>query len=358
MDLKDLLNKIEERENEVAALETKIERLMELIERQKKIIQEQEKIIEEQKQEKAQAIEVPEDVRELKEIIGMQRALLNEKELELEHAKGEALQAKKEMELYKQQRETSDQKLTETLKQVGELKAKLAEKEGELLVKNDRIKSLENQIQEIKSFEGKYKEEYTREIEALRNEYRTEIENLTKKYAEEKQQLQSKLTKLETFLLESEIMTIGDKEIEALDFEEKFKEIYDKQKELISKIEQLTKEKAEALKQVSEMENKIKDIENNYKKKFEEIKEQTTALQEYEKLKPLMEQEGIFKAYFIIKDVGQISIDDLRNAVGSPIVLIRKMVDQLKQIGLVEENEEGKIAAVKFSGDLPFNSFS
>ncbi len=341
-DIKDVLEKIEEREGEVSTLEAKIERLTELVERQKKVITEQEHIIEEQKKTQTEALEVPEDIRDLKEIIGMQRALLNEKDMELEHAKGAASQAQKEAELYKGQTNSFDQKYTDALEQVGELKAKLAEKEGqlkaklaekesELLVKEERVQLLENRVKESRAFDDKYKEEYTKEIDTIRTEYRNELENLTKKHAEEKQELQTKLTKLETLLLESEFMS-GEKGIEEVNFEDKFNEIYTKQKDLISKIEQVQKEKSEALNQVKSLEEKLK-----------EYQEHISSIQEYEKLKPLMEQEGIFKAYFIIKDVGHISLDDLRNAVGSPIVLVRKMVDQLTKLGLIEE-EEGKIS--------------
>ena len=140
----------------------------------------------------------------------------------------------------------------------------------------------------------------------------------------------------------------GDKELENTNFEDKFKDIYDKQKELMSKIEQLNKEKAEAIFELSTKDNEMKDMKNNLEAKLQEVKEQAQSIMEYNKLKPLMEQEGIFKAYFIIKDVGQISIDDLRSAVGSPIVLVKKMVDQLKKIELIEENEAGKIMPTKF----------
>ena len=157
-DLKDVLEKIEEDESVEAKLQAKIERLTELVERQKKIINEQEQIIEAQKKSQVEAFEVPEDVRELKEIIGMQRGLLNERDLELEHAKASQAQAQKELELYKEQRESFDKKLTDALQQVGALKANLAEKESELILKTERINLLENKIQETRAFEGKYKE--------------------------------------------------------------------------------------------------------------------------------------------------------------------------------------------------------
>jgi len=56
-----------------------------------------------------------------------------------------------------------------------------------------------------------------------------------------------------------------------------------------------------------------------------------------------MEQEVQFKAFLIIEKVGSISLDDLRNALGSPIVLVKKMVDNLKEVNLVEIDDMGKI---------------
>jgi len=41
--------------------------------------------------------------------------------------------------------------------------------------------------------------------------------------------------------------------------------------------------------------------------------------------------------------VGSIGIEDLRNALGSPIVMVKKLVQNLQDIHLVEINDAGKI---------------
>ena len=81
-------------------------------------------------------------------------------------------------------------------------------------------------------------------------------------------------------------------------------------------------------------------------RKFKE--ESGTKIQHFNKLKPLMEQEIIFKTFFIIQEVGSISIEDLRKSVGSPMVLVQRCIKDLQNRELVKTNEDGKISAVEF----------
>jgi len=67
----------------------------------------------------------------------------------------------------------------------------------------------------------------------------------------------------------------------------------------------------------------------------------------YDKLTVLMEHEAQFKAFLIAEQVGSISMEDLRNALGSPIVLVKKIVQNLQDVDLVEINEAGKIVVKK-----------
>ena len=63
-----------------------------------------------------------------------------------------------------------------------------------------------------------------------------------------------------------------------------------------------------------------------------------------------MEKEALFKSFLIVEEVGAITIDDLRAAIGSPIVIVRRNVQDLEGAGLLETNEQGKIV-VKLLGD-------
>ena len=60
-----------------------------------------------------------------------------------------------------------------------------------------------------------------------------------------------------------------------------------------------------------------------------------------------MEHEAQFKAFLILEQVGSMAIDDLRSALGSPIVLVKKIVQNLQNVELVEINDAGKIIVKK-----------
>ena len=56
-----------------------------------------------------------------------------------------------------------------------------------------------------------------------------------------------------------------------------------------------------------------------------------------------MEQEAQFKAFLIVEKVKSITLDDLRNAMGSPIVLVKRVVQKLQDVNLLEIDDLGKI---------------
>ena len=61
-----------------------------------------------------------------------------------------------------------------------------------------------------------------------------------------------------------------------------------------------------------------------------------------------MEEDPLFRAFFIIVEVGHISLEDLRAAVGSPIVVVKKDVQRLENAGLIVLDDAGKISAKHF----------
>ncbi|MEJ2295915.1 MAG: hypothetical protein P8Y23_14255, partial [Candidatus Lokiarchaeota archaeon] len=113
----------------------------------------------------------------------------------------------------------------------------------------------------------------------------------------------------------------------------------DKQDSLIKKIEDLSDEKRLAQEEVRKLNSQMEDLRKFKEDNFNKIKF-------YNKLVPLMEQENQFKAFLIVEKVGSISLDDLRNALGAPIVLVKKIVQNLQDHGLFEINEKGKISVV------------
>jgi len=345
--LKDKLDDIESSEKETATLQSKLDKLTALVERQKRIISEQEAIIEDQKSKISKMSDVPEDILELKELIGEQRHIINEKELELEYTKGEVVQAQKELELVKKQIVPTQKKLEEAFETMGALRTENAEKSSELILKNESIKRLENKIQELQAFTDKFKEEQVKLI--------AEIEE---KHRKETHELKAEVGKLDQILLDSKLVTT-EKDSEAKDAVSRLKSMRDKHEELINKVGELSDKNREANEEIEKLNKKLSEIDEVRQKDLDQVNAKLDEYKEFQKdnlnkiiyfdkLRPLLEKEMLFKAFLIIEEVGGINIEDLRSAVGSPIVLVRKAVQELENAGLIETNEMGKINVKSF----------
>jgi chromosome segregation ATPase len=328
-DLRDVLDNIESSEKQTAILQSRVDKLSSLVERQKKIISEQEAIIEEQKTKISKMSDIPEDVLELKELIGAQRQQLNEKELELEYSKGEIAQSQKELELVKKQIVPTQKKLEESYETMGNLRAELAEKNSELLLKNEAVKNLNNKIEELQAFTDKFKEEQVKLISQLEDKRRIES-----------QELKEEISKLEAALLEGKLQST-ERDSEAKDAVSRMENMKDKYEELIGKVGELNEKNRAANDEIERLTNKIKEVQEFQKENIDKI-------HHFDRLKPLMEKETLFKAFLIVDEVGAITLEDLRNALGSPIVIVKKMVQQLEGADILETNEQGKIVTKKF----------
>lgn len=344
--LKDLLDNIESSENLTSGLKAEVDKLKTVVGRQKRIISEQESIIEEQKKKLSKMIDIPDDILELREIIGTQRQQLNEKELELEYAKGEVAQAKKEVELMQKQFGPTQKKLEENYEAMGNLRSELAEKSSQLMMKNEEIRELNNKVQDLQVFTEKFKTEQVKLIAQLESKRQVESKDLSEevskreeKYMLEIQELNMKIGKLEAEILDHKLISTekDSKAKDAVERLDKMKKHYD---DLIQKVGELNDKNREANKKIEELTNKLKGIEE-----FE--KENIDKIEYFDKLKPLMEKEPLFKAFLIIEKVGSITLDDLRNALGSPIILVKKFITQFENIGLTQTDASGKISVKK-----------
>jgi chromosome segregation ATPase len=330
-DLKKALDSIESSEKEMANLQAKVDKLTALVQRQKRIVSEQEGIIEEQKTRLSKMTDIPEDILELKELIGEQRIMINEKELELEYAKGEVAQSQKELELVKKQIIPSQTKLEEAYGTMGNLRAELAEKNSELILKNESIKSLENKVQELEVFTDKFKEEQVKMIQELEEKHRKETIGL-----------KEEINKLDTFLMDSKL-TSTEKTSEAKDFASRFESMRANYDELITKVGELGDKNRDANEEVEKLNKQLNEIRTLQKDNIDKINY-------YDKLKPIMEREPLFKTFLIIEEVGGITLDDLKNALGIPIVTVKKNVQTLEGIGLIETDDREKIVVKSFEG--------
>ncbi|MFX0075847.1 MAG: hypothetical protein ACFE96_10420 [Candidatus Hermodarchaeota archaeon] len=337
--LRDAIDSIESSEKESAVLQSKIDRLLELIEKHKRTITSLESVIAEQEIKIKRMYDVPEDVLELKELVGTQRAKLNQKETDLDLAKGEVIAIQKEMEFMKKQSIPTQRKLEESFETIGNLKTEIAEKNSELLVKEETIKSLENKIHEIQAFADKLQDEQVKLLSNMDQKWKKELEQLRLEHLEEKKEMAAKIADLDTFLLDSKL-TSTEATSEAKDLKSRFAEIREKQDNLLKKLE-------EALDKRREAEEKLRQVNDETEELRIFRKDNIKKIVYYDKLTELMEHEAQFKAFLILEQVGSISIEDLRNALGSPIVMVKKIVQNLQDVQLVEINELGKIVVKK-----------
>jgi chromosome segregation ATPase len=330
--LLDAIDGIESTEKESAVLQSKIDRLIETLEKQRGVIQSLEDVIEEQKIKIKRMYDVPEDVLELKELAVTQRLTLNKRETDLELVKGELLAIQKEMEFMKRQSIPTQRKLNEGFETIGTLKTEIAEKNSELLLKDEKL-------QEIQAFADKLQNEQIGLLSDMDQKWKKELEQLRLDHLEEKKEMASKIVDLDTFLLDSKL-TSTEATSEAKDLKSRFADIRTQQENMINKLEDALDKKREAEETLRKKNNEMEELLEFKKKNQKKINY-------YDKLTVLMEREAQFKAFLIAEQVGSISMEDLRNALGSPIVLVKKIVQNLQDVDLVEINEAGKIVVKK-----------
>jgi chromosome segregation ATPase len=333
-DLKDVIDKIEQSEDIASNYEQKIERLIELVNKQKKIISEQTELLETQKKKLSKMIDVPDDIQELREIIGTQRSQINENENNLEHTKGLLVQAQKELELTKKRMNPTQIKLDASLDTMGQLKTELAQKKSEILIRNETLKTFQNKIKELESFSQALQQRLETE---QGGEFKNQINELKIKHSEERQQLRAEISKFESQLLDQKL-EFQEKITEAKDMSERYEG-------LVKKLEELNEKNKEANEKIKSLNANMSDL-RNFKK------ENITKITYLDKLKPLMEEDPLYRGFFIIQQVGSIALEDLKSAIGAPIVTVRKDIKRLQDLGLVEMNDVGKIAAKKFDNNI------
>jgi len=328
--LRDVINGIESGEKETAVLLEKIEKLERIVKKQKIVISDLEEMLEAQKEKSADLVEIPEDIRELKAMIGELRVIIREKDMELEHVKADLAQAQMELELTKKSARPAEEKLKETFEQLTNLKTLMAEKDSELMLKSQKLINLESKIRELEILSDNFKGELDKRTEELQEQFIIE-----------KQELKAKIKELESKILD-EKLTLTEKQAEAQDAIDKYDDIRDKFEESIKKLEEANHKRRDAEAKIDEVKIQMKD----YKKFYDENAQK---ISQNEKLTELMEHEPQFKAFLILEKVGSMTIEELRAALGSPMVITQRFVKTLEDIGLVETNEAGKIMLKKIT---------
>ena len=71
--------------------------------------------------------------------------------------------------------------------------------------------------------------------------------------------------------------------------------------------------------------------------------ENTNKIEYFDRLTILMEQDPLFKTFLVVMQVGAIAIDDLQKALGAPIVIVKKNIQKMQDIDLLDINDIGKV---------------
>ncbi len=329
-DLKSRLDDIEAKQDVTSRLGEKVEKLSMLVEKQKRIIADQTSLIDKQKEKLDKMVDIPDDIRELRELIGTQRAQIKDKELELEHTKGLLVQAQKELELTQNRINPTQIKVEAAIETIGKLKEEIAQKNSEIMVKNETIKTLSNKYTEAETIS----KSLLQRVEELEGGVsKKEFEELKIQHSEERKVIKSEIAKMESKLLDQKL-EYDEKLAEAKDMAERYND-------LVEKVNELTEKNNEANEEIKRLHKKMGDLK--------EFKENNISRISYlDNLRPIMEEDPIFRAFFIIEEVGHISLEDLRAAVGSPTVVVKKDVQRLQNTGLIEMDEAGKITVKSF----------
>jgi len=372
-DLKDLIDGIEAKEDATSVLQSKIDRLQEIVSKQKKMIADQNKLLEQQKGQLDGHTAIPDDIYELKEMIGAQRAQLNAREAELEGAKSDLVMVQRELETTKTRLDPTQTKLTGSLDTIGKLKAELAQKSSEILVKNETLTTLANKVTEAEAFSknlqeeraklieemstkqsGEFREkldEYLKQIEeakmetvnikmSLKEEHMKEIAKLKEDHMAETLSMKEELGKLDSMFADSRLDST-EAGAEAKNMGQRLEDFRNKHEELVGKIDTLNAEKR-ALSVDMQTLNKAIDSLSTWKT------QNANKIAYFDRLTILMEQDVLFKTFLVVMEVGAIAVDDLQKALGAPIVIVKKNIQKMQDIDLLEFNDVGKIIIKTF----------
>jgi len=363
-DLENIISSIGQEELAVAQKQAQIDRLKQLIVKQRNEMAEQQKIIKDLNDRMHHMYDLPADVEELKRMVGEMRAEINDKDSQLQMAYGTVAEHEAELRNLRLQMDPLSKNLETYITQVGELKAKMAEHEGLLMLKDKDIhelktnlnnkqanfdnmeiefaKKVQERLKEFMETEDNYQKKLTDLQEELRERSMTSDEARVKIKAE----LQDDALKNQTeFLdkirnLESQVL---DKDIESKEAKQKLenslKQLQDIKQKLDSQVEKFNKLQKDS----SELKNDLDNRDEFYAeiKKFKE--DNFDIAKNFTRLMTLFEHDPMFKAFLLVNDVGEMNVEDLKNSLGVPSITTKKYVDQFIKADLFILTDNGKV---------------
>ena len=362
--LENIISSIGQEELAVAQKQAQIDRLKQLIIKQKNEMTEQEKIIKELNDRMHHMYDLPADVEELKRMVGEMRADINDKDSQLQMAYGTVAEHEAELRNLRLQMNPLSKNLETYITQVGELKAKMAEQEGLLMLKDKDIHELKTNLNNKQENFDKMEVEFAKKVQERLKEFMEIEDNYQKKLADIQEELREKsmstdearvkikaelqdnaLKNQTEFLdkiriLESELL---DKDIESKEAKQKvensLKQLQDIKQKLDSHIEKYN----QLQKDYSDIKDKFEKSDEFYAelKKFKE--DNFDIAKNFTRLMTLFEHDPMFKAFLLVNDVGEMNVEDLKNSLGVPSVTTKKYVDQFIKADLFVLTESGKV---------------
>ncbi len=363
-DLENIISSIGQEELAVAQKQAQIDRLKQLIVKQRNEMAEQQKIIKELNDRMHHMYDLPADVEELKRMVGEMRAEINDKDSQLQMAYGTVAEHEAELRNLRLQMDPLSKNLETYITQVGELKAKMAEHEGLLMLKDKDIHELKTNLNNKQANFDNMEMEFAKKVQERLKEFMETEDNYQKKIADMQEELREKsmtsdearvkikaelqdgvLKNQTEFLdkirnLESQVL---DKDIESKEakqnLENSLKQLQDIKQKLDSQVEKFN----QLQKDYSEIKNELDNRDEFYAeiKKFKE--DNFDIAKNFTRLMTLFEHDPMFKAFLLVNDVGEMNVEDLKNSLGVPSITTKKYVDQFIKADLFILTDTGKV---------------
>ncbi|MHA1610705.1 MAG: hypothetical protein ACTSYU_01520 [Promethearchaeota archaeon] len=216
----------------------------------------------------------------------------------------------------------------------------------------DEIRELQSKVHQLEMDNSKFTSEIA-EIDDIKENYDKIIASLREETQEGKKRNEERVLQLkdEHFKEKSEnIAKIDSLESEIMEFklkiqesdktttlaEKRLKELQSKQEDLVERYENLVKVK-------DDLEAKYKEFRDGNQDLIDFKEENVDKVENFDGLLKLFEEEPLFKTFLLVRDVGEMSLELLKGALGVPTVTTKKYVDQFVKVGLFEHLENGKV---------------
>jgi len=364
-DLENIISSIGQEELAVAQKQAQIDRLKQLIVKQKTEMTEQEKIIKDLNNRMHHMYDLPADVEELKRMVGEMRAEINDKDSQLQMAYGTVAEHEAELRNLRLQMDPLAKNLETYITQVGELKAKMAEHEGLLMLKDKDIHELKTNLNNKQANFDNMEIEFAKKVQERLKEFMETEDNYQKKIAEMQDELREKSmtsdearvkikAELQDGVLKNQtefLDKIRILESQLLDKDIEFKEANQKMENSINQVQDIKQKLDTQVEKYNKLQKDYSEIKDEMDKRDEfyadlkDFKEKNQgAAKNLTRLMTLFENEPMFKTFLLVKDVGEMNVEYLKNSLGLPSVTTKKYVDLFIKADLFIMTESGKVA--------------